>query len=404
MRKFITLALCAAAVGSVCAQKQNVESAKKLAGKVDKIAEARALINEAMQNSETANQPLTYFVAGKIEYDAYDADNVKSQTVANAKVDSVAMGRELINGYHNMLKALPLDSLPDEKGKIKPKYSKDIAKVFNSHLNDYFNSGAYFFNEKMFYPEAYESFYIFGEIPTLDVMKAAPVTVDPVFPPLAYFNAGLAAYSANEVAKAAEAFRKSRLAGSDDPNAYIYEIASLQTLMQRDSTMTDACNAAIFETAKAGYDKFGAEQPLFINNMLNYLISAGRGDEGLAMLNEEIAKHPESGMLYGLRAYAYDRNGNNDASEADYRKAAAMSNVDFETLRFAAMKLYRLGTEKLNAIEGRGAEQEAARLAIKKDYFEEAKAICEKALAEKPGDADILNVLDNVNYALETYF
>ncbi|MDE7343374.1 MAG: hypothetical protein K2N19_05090, partial [Muribaculaceae bacterium] len=69
MKKVITMALCIAAVGSMSAQKANVDGAKKLSGKFDKIEEARNLIKQAMENPETANDANTYYVAGKIEFD-----------------------------------------------------------------------------------------------------------------------------------------------------------------------------------------------------------------------------------------------------------------------------------------------------------------------------------------------
>ena len=59
MKKVITMALCLTAVGSLSAQKVNVDNAKKLSGKFDKIEEARTLIRQAMENPETANDAQT---------------------------------------------------------------------------------------------------------------------------------------------------------------------------------------------------------------------------------------------------------------------------------------------------------------------------------------------------------
>lgn len=404
MKKILTLALCLAAVGSMSAQKATVDAAKKLTGKSDKIADARKLLEEAKQNPETKDQANTWFVAGQVEYGAFDSENVKAQTTPGAKVDSVTMGQQLINAFKNFQIALPLDSLPNEKGQVKPKVSKKIADEYAKHLNDYFNYGAYFYNQKMYYPEAYETFYIYGDIPSLPVMGKTLLPVDPEFPPLAFFNAGIAAYSANQVEAAADAFRRARLAGSTDPNAYIYEIASLQNIMQNDSTKKDDCNEKLYACAKAGYEKFGISQPIFVTNMLNYLIANERSAEAIAMLDGQIAENPESGFLYGLRAYANDRIDNSEAAEADYRKAAELPGTDAETLYFAAMKLYRAGTQKFNAIEGNGPEAQAARQAVKADYFEKAKAICERGLEVDPVNRNLSSVLDSVTYALDTYF
>lgn len=406
MKKILTLTLCLAAVGSMSAQKANVDAAKKLAGKPDKIADARQLLEEAKQNPETAEQANTWYVAGQVEYGAFDANNLKAQTVPGASVDSVAMGRQLVNAYKNYLAALPLDSLPNEKGQVKPKVSKKIAEDFAKHLNDYFNFGVYFYNlgPEYRYPDAFETFYTYGDIPSLPVMAKQTLAYDPEFQSIALYNAGIAAYFAGQYQDAYRAFNKARLSGATDPTVYIYEIGSLQTMQQNDSTMQTICEDRIYDAARAGFEKFGIEPNIFVTNILNYQIAHNMADESIAMLNELIDANPESGVLYGLRAYANDRMDNSDAAEADYRKAAELPGTDLETLRFAAMKLYRAGTQKYNAIEGNGPEAAAARQAVKADYFDKAKAICERGLAEDPTDNNLRSVLDSVDYALDTYF
>ena len=135
MKKLMTFALCFAAVGSMSAQKANVDAAKKLSGKPDKIEEARSLIQQAMENPETANDAQTYFIAGKIEFDAFDKDLTNSM-INPASVDNVKMGQNLINGYHNFVKALPLAAVPNEKGKVDTKTPKSIVSTLKGHAND----------------------------------------------------------------------------------------------------------------------------------------------------------------------------------------------------------------------------------------------------------------------------
>ncbi len=52
MKKILTFALCLAAAGSISAQKQVVDQANKLAGKNDKITEARDLIKQAANEDD----------------------------------------------------------------------------------------------------------------------------------------------------------------------------------------------------------------------------------------------------------------------------------------------------------------------------------------------------------------
>ena len=55
----------------------------------------------------------------------------------------------------------------------------------------------------------------------------------------------------------------------------------------------------------------------------------------------------------------------------------------------------------MNTIEGPQPEK---RNDVKVNYFEAAKKIAEKAKAIKADDSDIDYILENINYALETYF
>lgn len=403
MKKLLTIALCMSILGSANAQKANVDAAKKLSGKTESLAEARNLINQAMQDPTTANDAQTYYVAGKIEFDAYDKDYTTSMINPSA-VDAVKMGEELINGYNQFLKALPLDQVPDAKGKVKPKYTKDIISKIKGHANDYFRAGADLFNAKKYYPEAYEGFMIYADMPNQEFMADEKLELPDADRGTAYYNAALAAYSGNEIYKSADAFRKAREVGYDDKQAYIYEIACWQTAAQRDSTMIDTAKAKIIEVAEAGDAKYGMEEPIFVNNIVNFLVSDQKYDEAIAKVNSLIEKNPNNAGLYGLRGFIYDRQGNDSASVDDYRKSASMEGVDFETLKNAGKKIYRVGADKWNSIEGNSEEARAARQDVKVNYFEAAKSIADKAKAMNANDSDLDYLIENIDYALTTFF
>lgn len=395
--------LCLGAMGSLYAQKALVDQAKKLSGKADKLTEARGLIKQAMENPETQNNAETFYVAGKIEFDAFDnAYKTKMINPNDPSAQGTVMADELLNGYNYFMQALPLDGLPNEKGQVKPRFSKDISGKIKGHANDFFSAGADYFNDKKYYPEAYNAFMIYGSLPENGFIESN--AIDPSQIATAFFNAGLAAYSGDAVEESAEAFKKARLAGYDQPEAYIYEIACWQTIAQRDENRSKEAQDKIMDVAKDGNEKFGLEQPIFINNMINSMVSDGDIDGAIAELNEVIAANPDNANLYGLRGYVYDRADNNDMSEADYRKAASLPDVDFETLKNASKKLFRIGTQKLNDLEGNSPETAAARQDIKNNYFLEAQKIAEQAGTMNPNDSDLLNVLDSLEYAITTYF
>ncbi len=400
MKRILTLALCATVAGGMFAQKAVVDQAAKLKGKADKIAEARSLIEQASKNPETANDVRTYYVGGKNEFDLYD--NARTKQMINPQdksIDPMAMAEQLINGYNMYVRALPLDSVPDEKGKIKAKHSKEIIAAFNNHFNDFFNAGGTFYNAKKFYPEAYQAFMIYGMMPqqpyAAKVVKEVPDSVINT----AFFNAGLSAYAGNALPEAANAFKQGRLNNSDNPQNYIYELACWQYMVNNDSTIENQAKKEIEEIALAGFKKFGTEPMIFVNNIVNSYILENRAQEALNLVEGQLKNEPENAALYGLLGYIYDRMDNDEQSIANYMKATSFANTDYETLKNAAKKLLKTGTEKLNATEDR-----AARQALKDQYFVPAKEITDRAKQIKADDSDLNYIIDNIDYAITTYF
>ena len=61
----------------------------------------------------------------------------------------------LSNGYKYYLKAVALDTLPNKKGKVKPKHLKNIRKDLLLNSDGYIQGGVYYFNQKE-YKKAYD--------------------------------------------------------------------------------------------------------------------------------------------------------------------------------------------------------------------------------------------------------
>ncbi|MBD5204111.1 MAG: hypothetical protein HDS82_04455 [Bacteroidales bacterium] len=402
MKKILVFVLCAASTAGVFAQKQAVADAKKLSGKIDKIEEARALIKGAMENPETSNDAMTYFVAGNIEWDAYDKGRALSM-VNPDEVDGLAMAEQLLNGYNYYMRALPLDSLPNEKGQVKPKYSKDIASKLSAHANDFYTAGANFFNNQKAYPEAYLAFVTFANLPSMPLFEKNSPIIDQPTLATAYFNAGLGAYSGNEVDLAAEAFRNARLNNYDQPECYIYELACWQNIAQKNPEREKEAQEHIYDIALMGNDKFGFEQPLFLNNLVNCLVSQGKTNDALTIVNEQISENPDKAGLYALRAYTMKNLNDLKSAEADYRKAASFADADAETLKNASYYMLRQGQEIWNAIDSTAADAKAQRESVRDNYWLWAKDVAKRGLQKNAGDSDLNSIVDNIDYFLETY-
>ena len=400
MKKVFTMALCALAVCSASAQKANVDQAKKMTGDIAKVAEARQLINQAMTNPETQNDPQTYFVAGNIEYGAYDKAFLKKSINPDDKdVNDLNMAEQIINGYKNMVKVLPLDQLPDAKGKVKPKYTKNALKQINDHFNDLWAAGSTFFTNKK-YPEAYEAFTIFGTLPRTDMAdKTIAAQPDSVLGQ-AFFWAGASASYANNHKDAAAAFKKARLSGNATSDVFHNEISSLTAAMQQDSTFIEEGKKEILELSHAGLEKFGISDPLFVINIVNTLMDDNKADEAINLVNGLESKYGNTAMLLSLKGFVFDRMGKDDESVAAYKDAVAREDADFDVLKRAALKLLTVGSEKFDALQVGDKE---GRLKITNEYFIPAKEAAAKAKSLNPTDNVNNTIVDRIDYLFEQY-
>jgi hypothetical protein len=372
MKKILTYALCLLTIAGVSAQNPDKKELEQM------------------------------FKQGQKAFSTFDGMQVQQQ-INPQSVDKTAMSDALIEGYNIFMKLLPLDSIPNEKGQVKPKYSKKIVNTVVGHVNDFNNTAALtYYNDKKFYPQAYEAFMIYADMPDVPAFADAGKVLPDSLRATGYFNAGIMANSGNELLKAANAFMKARTFDPQKRDAYVYEIASWQNILARDSSMTAQAEKGISDAAEAGYKAFGIKEPIFINNMINNMVNTSREAQAIELINRELASNPNNANLYGLLGFTYSRMNKEDESVDAYRKAAAQADADFETLLNAANKIFRVGQEKWNALSG---NEPGARNEIKTNYFEASKKIAEQAqsMAKQPS-SKLDNLLENINYVLTTYF
>lgn len=411
MKKLMTTALCLAFLSSGIATAatnivdQAEKATKGMTPKTSDLLEARKLIKEALNDPQFNQDAKTYYVAGNIEMKLYDNGfNAKATGQNNSETDAEVMGEELMTGYNYLLKALPLDSVPDAKGKIKTKYSKDINKLIKDHNLDFFRVGADYYTAGKSYPEAYDAFMVYVNLPE-DMMKDLN-KLQPQNVPNAYFYGALGAYNAGEYDKSAEAFRKARLTGFEGPDPYINEMASWSAIVRGDESRADEARANMQAVAKAGYEAFGLEQPLFINNLISAMVNDNKEAEALAQVNDLIGANPDNSNLYGLRAYIYSVQSKDDEALADYTKAATFENAPFEVLKNASEKFYRVGVAKFSELDFTSPDIAAAKQDIKTKYFDTAKNYAMRAKADENNgnDPEVANLIDSIDYIIETNY
>ena len=391
-RVLLTVALCVAASASF-AQKKVVNEAQSIAkGSNADFGEARTLIKGALENPETKDDAKTWYVAGFIEDQQFNTERAKQ--ILGQQPNEPVMYEALYGILPYFQKAYELDQLPNEKGKVKPKYTKDIKSILSANHVYLFNGGAYYF-DKQEYKKAYDFFNQYVEISELPMFAGTQTAEkDSTFMTVQFYAAAAASLAKDSrLAIAALERAKNTPYRQYDVYQYLcYEYGEARTA--QDSVMLE-------KTFEEGMQVF-PDSAFFLNNLINTYIYSNRNEKALEMLNVAIQKNPYDANLYnvmgrvyetGLKDYANAEKNFQIALEKDPNLTDALSNI--------GRIYYNQGVNKLseaNMINDSKKYQEE--LGMAKDLFKKALPYYKKAHEAEPEKMDNMIALRGIYYNL----
>ncbi len=391
-RVLLTVALCVAASASF-AQKKVVNEAQSIAkGSNADFGEARTLIKGALENPETKDDAKTWYVAGFIEDQQFNAERAKQ--ILGQQPNEPVMYEALYGILPYFQKAYELDQLPNEKGKVKPKYTKDIKSILSANHVYLFNGGAYYF-DKQEYKKAYDFFNQYVKISELPMFAGTQTAEkDSAFMTVQFYAAAAASLAKDSrLAIAALERAKNTPYRQYDVYQYLcYEYGEARTA--QDSVMLE-------KTFEEGMQVF-PDSAFFLNNLINTYIYSNRNEKALEMLNVAIQKNPNDANLYnvmgrvyetGLKDYANAEKNFQIALEKDPNLTDALSNI--------GRIYYNQGVNKLseaNMINDSKKYQEE--LSMAKDLFKKALPYYKKAHEAEPEKMDNMIALRGIYYNL----
>ena len=329
MKKLCVMALCFGAAVSMSAQVALVKQAEKSFKSADTYAALKAAedqIKPAFTNPETEKDANTYWVPGKAAYKVYD--NYLGQATVGKDVNQVDMAQALLDGYNYGMKALAVDTVVDAKGKVKTKFSKEITGTIAAHLNDYLNMGSSLWDAQK-YPQAYEMWTAYLTTPENPKLgKSAPAALpDSLVAQISYFS-GLAAWQAEMLPQAAEAFERMMKIGYKEMPAYDYAYSVAYQMGDEKKKL---------EYSQIAFDKWGTAKPEFLQRIVSSYINLKDYDAAMKTLNEAIAANPTDGTSYYLLGVLYDDQKDKVKSQENFKKAVeidpnnALANFSYGT-------------------------------------------------------------------------
>ncbi|MCM1337159.1 MAG: tetratricopeptide repeat protein [Candidatus Amulumruptor caecigallinarius] len=385
----VALALCAGLAAS--AQISLVKDAQKSfkPGKT-KYTEWLNTIKPAFTNAESSENVLTYYVPAKAGYENFDHEFVLLR--AGQDVDVNDMGTSIINAYEFALKALPLDSLPNEKGQVKPKYSKELIKLAASHYDDYDNAARYLYNAKD-WANAYKAWDIYFDAPTHPAL-AKEIKISP--DSLLATNAYLQGYVASQMERYDDAirlFNKAIELGNTDKNLFNQAMYISKITNNPDQ---------MYAFAEKGYQVHGTEVPVFFQLTIEGKLQHKQFDEAKQLLDKGLAEDPKNPVYNIAMGALYENQGDKDQALSYYRKAAEFDPQNGD----AYYNIGRMLAEQSDAIaEGAGAGiSESQFHQLEQDKINplrrEAAAAFEKCY-ELSENHNALQYLKNIYYVLK---
>jgi tetratricopeptide repeat protein len=389
-RVLVTIGLCLMTT-VVFGQKKAVSDAERIAkdSKPD-FNEARTLIKGAMENAETKDDAKTWYVAGLIEDTQFSTENMKQ--ILGQKPDEAVMYEALGNILPYFKESYRLDQLPNEKGKVKPKYTKNIKGTLNANILYYLNGGAYFFDQRN-YKRAHDFFEQYLEIADLPFMKGEKAAARDSNFMIVQFYAAIAAMQMDDPQQAIKDLNRAK--GTDYRRFDVYQ--SLCYLY--DQVLKDT--VGLEKTLEEGMKLF-PDSSYFLNNMINVYISTKRNEQAMQLLNTAISKSPNNPQLYFALGSLYEVGLKDEAkAEEAYKKALDLDPENPSNIFSVGRLYFNQGVsllDKANSLNDQN--QYKAEKAKAEAMLRKALPFFEKAHKLKPEEREYMIGLRGIYYNL----
>jgi tetratricopeptide (TPR) repeat protein len=387
---FLIIGLCLA-VTAVFAQKAAVTSAERMAkDSRANLNDARNLIKGALENAETKDESKTWFVAGQIEDAQFNRENTKQ--ILGQKPNEPIMYDALSKALPFFIKAQALDQRPDAKGKVSPKFEKNIKGILTANHIYYINGGGYWFGEQD-YQKAFDFFEQFLEIANLPFMAGTKAAVRDSNYMIVQYYAAMASTTLNNSELAIKSLKRAK----DTP----YEQHLIyQWLCGIYAEVEDTDN--LEKTLEEGLQVF-PDSSYYLFNLINTYISTDRNDKAIDMLNTAISKNPSNPNLYQSLGSVHERGTkDNDKAEENYKKAIELDPENAMNQLNLGRIYYNAGVGKLNEVnlisDANLYNQGRAEV---KTLFIKALPFFEKAHQLAPTETDQMIGLRTIYYNLD---
>lgn len=388
MKKLILLtALCLIAF-TAFSQKKNLSTVKsEISGTKPDFKKAQTLIKEALGDPETKDNPETWYVAGNVEDKIFSAEN--SKQILKQEPNEAVMYEALIKSYDYFLNVFELEKIPNEKGKINNKFSKQAKSILKINYLNYIDAGVYYHQQQAF-DKAYNAFNIFLEIPGLDIFKGEKLIADSVYNQITLYASYCASSIKNEQ-RAIELLELLKNKNYDKENVYAALVDAYRNVEDTVQYMS---------ILKEGSMLF-PKNIKFIQSLINHYINTGQLGEAMIYLDNAIAQDPEDPQYWSVKGDLYEAEKNFDKALQAFEGALAID-PDYPSAVGAIGRIYyNKGFELQTKANELSIQESKAEIEKVKQLYRKALPYLEKARKLLPDEKQYIMALYSVYYRLD---
>lgn len=390
--KKIAMTMCILAMATCgFAQKKNVSAAEGKLYEPTDYNGAKNLIEAAMQDPTTSNQAKTYWIASQVYTKLYEEQDVKMNGQLDYDVN--LMTESLIKAVDACNKVAELDVLPNEKGQVKPKYTKQLPSKVDKLSKSLFNAGAVNY-QKENYKQAVELWNKYIDMADYPMAQSLNMKKDTLFNLTKYYTIDALAKLNNDNIDATSIKYMNDL--KEDPK---YSKTMYEWLYSTYSKKGDSDKAV--NTLKEAIKKFPEDNSYFIGSLINYYVEQKRDNEALAYADEAIASNPKDAQYYLIKAQVYLQKENFDKAIGVAKEAIAVQPENFNANYYCGYSYIRkaeAAMDAANKIKDNNKYKAAKNMA--NEQFKNSIQFLEKARAIDPTDESNLQLLKSAYYRI----
>ena len=316
MKKMMMMALMAAAAMTVSAQKEVIKNAENLLKK-GSVDEAIQAVQPALNAGTDAEKATAWNLLSSAHYKKFSdiqAKKLEAQVKQEeANVDEGAMNAALIAAFEAALKCDEFDNMPDEKGKVKPKFRAVNQKIYQNGRLQCINVGQYEYNQKN-YAGAFKAFALYVDTNGAPLFTGIDMSKDDYKYEVAYF-ASLSAYQGKDYPNV---IKYAQIAAQDEAKAK--DATEILVFSKRETMKTKQDTLEYVDMLKEASQKF-PDDNRYSAWIGDYYLQSNNAEELAKWADGEIAKNPQNKFAYTYKGEALRLSNKFDEAVECYKKA-----------------------------------------------------------------------------------